>query len=348
MNEDKSQKIFPPTPHKLREARKKGQVPKSTAITSAAGLLSTLGALLLLGGWMTRQIMAWTGALVDQSAIVATDGLAGLLFETLRLVALVCAPVVLVAFVAAVLGNVAQFGIIFSVDPVKPKMQNINPIQGAKKMFSRAKFTELLNSCIKIVVIMLVAALVFRYHVRNLVLIQYHDIEAAIVVGGAIILKILAALVPLFIVLAAIDYAIKRAEFMREQRMSRYERKQEFKNTQGSPEMKQERRKRNYEDIENDLRAAAAHATVMVTDGFRLIALRWHEQDCPVPMVTLYERGKRGKQATDIAARKGVVVVDNADALVAMWPRCKPNHPVPVSLYGVVAPLIRQGLSGGG
>jgi len=341
VSEDKSQKTLPPTPHKLREARKKGQVAKSPDIVSALSLILTLGTLLLIAGWMAGQLLAWTNGIIDQLGTAGDAAtIEAALRSTLRIVAVIALPLVLVSFIAGIVGNVAQFGFLFATDPITPKFEKINPVEGAKKLFNRTKLLETLKSAIKILVIMLVTTLVFRHHLQDLVYIQHCGLGCGLSLAGIIIAKILAALVPLFAVLAAMDYAIKRAEFIRNQRMSHQDVKREHKNTEGNPEMKQNRKERQRELVGDDLRKSAAEATVLATDGVRLIAIKYHEKDTPVPMVTVMEKGRKAMQARQIAERNNRVVVEDSDATALLWAKCKSGHPVPTSLYATVAPLI--------
>ncbi|MCP1675319.1 type III secretion protein U [Natronocella acetinitrilica] len=342
MSEDKSQKTEKPTPHKLRKAREQGQVPKSKEIVSAASLIITLGVTLALAGWMAQQVLALAGALVDNIDAPLDETLGDALQLTWRTVITACLPVIVTALAVGIVANVAQFGVIFSAEPIKPKLQKINPVEGAKKIFSRRKLLETLKAILKIIVIALVAVLVVRDHLQDLLYINHCGLECAYGVAGTIVVKVIGAVIPLFIILAAIDYAFQRAEFMREQRMSKQEVKREFKDTQGNPEVKQERKSRQREQIEGDVRQSMIDATVVVTDGRALLAIKFDEKDTPVPMVTVRESGKRAMQAKQVAERHERPIIEDAETTALLMRECKRGAPVPRKAFDAVAGLIVQ------
>ena len=340
MSQDKSQRTEEATPHKLRKARDRGQIPKSKEVVSAASLIITLGVVLLASSWIAGEVMTLAGGLVDNAGTPLEENFRDVVNLTWQTVVAVSLPVLLATIAVGILAHVVQFGFLFSVDPVKPKLQRINPVEGTKRLFSRRKLIELLKSVVKLIVLPLVAVLVVRDHLQDLLRIHHCGLECGYTVAAVIVGKVFLALIPMFMVLAAIDYTFQRKEFMRDQRMTRQEVKREHKDTQGNPQLKKERKSRQREQIEEDVRRNASESTLLVTDGARLIGIRYDEEHAPVPRLTVRERGRRAMQARRIAEQNNRPILEDDATTGLLWKEVGRGDAIPRRHFDAVADLI--------
>src|SRR3989338_11416946 len=160
MGEGGGDKSEEPTPHRLREAREKGQVAKSREITTAFLLLLTYFLFRYLGDFMWKNLAEMAQAVFQLVPEAREFGLpfAGyLLLVGLRGMAFVLLPIFGITFIAAFLAEALQTGFAFSADPLTPKIERINPLEGFKRMFSLQGLVELIKSIIKIVIVFYIA-----------------------------------------------------------------------------------------------------------------------------------------------------------------------------------------------
>ena len=159
MVSDDSEKTEEPTEHKLQEARKKGQVLKSQDIVMWVTMFATFATLFASAGFMGRMVYRYGERVLSPDAIayVATSGqfstLVEFLIQWLLTFMIVLLPMLVVALIAGIIGNVAQIGLLFTFEPVSPKFNKINPVQGFKRIFSRRSVVELIKNVLKLGII---------------------------------------------------------------------------------------------------------------------------------------------------------------------------------------------------
>lgn len=338
--EDKSRKTEDATEHKLRKARQQGSVVRSKEVVSAASLLGTAGFVMLYMGSMGEYVMDLTDAVLggvdDAPRKAVGDGIEAFI----RALLLAVAPVAGVALLVGLAANLAQFGVVIAPQSIKPSLERINPVEGAKRLFNAKQLLSTLKAVIKIVVIATAAVVVVRWHMNDLALIVHCGIDCGLGVGWAILWKSAAALVPVLIVLAWIDYHITFRQHRRDQRMTREELQQEQKETLGNPEVRQERRRRGKEDMNDDLGANIREASFMVSDDQRVLAVRYDPEEQPVPLVTIRQRGAGARRVLVLAEKVGGTIVHDQAALDVLFPVTRQGDPVPRDHFDVVARLI--------
>ncbi len=339
-SEDKSRKTEQPSHHKLRKAREKGQIAKSREVASAASLIFTLGVLALTAGMIGSTMLALTDVVLGGTSRDDGNVIADALVAWGWAVARASAPVAAAGLVIGIAAYLAQFGFLFAPEQIKPSLNKINPIEGAKRMFSGKRLLETVKAIVKIIAIALVAVFVVRQHMADLGLIVHCGVPCGLMVAWTIIWKILVAMVPVVIALAVLDYRLQRADFIREQRMSKDDVKRENKDTQGNPEVKQTRRERHGEQAESDLRQELRGAAAIVTDGVRLIAIRYDEESQPTPLISVRERGGSAQRALALAERLQRPIVSDWNLVNTLWPRTKAGEPPPRNTFDAVAQAI--------
>ena len=261
--EDDADKQYEPSQKKLDDARKKGEIPRSADLTTAAsygGLLiasAALGAPILLGAGESMMVLidrpeALAG-IVFSDATPFTGGLMGTL--GLRL-----SPLFLLPAALAIVSLVATRSLVFAPEKLKPKMNRISPIATAKNKFGRSGLFEFAKSFAKLVIYAVILGIYLAARLPAMVDTMSMSAAMATVAMLEMSLGFLAICLMVALAIGGIDFLWQYAEHMRKHRMSRKEMTDEHKQAEGDPHMKQQRRQKGRDIATNRPRHPAAGA----------------------------------------------------------------------------------------
>ena len=338
---DSGDKTEKPTPKKLQDARKKGDIAKSKDITSTAGMLVILMlaavALPLLGEQMAALVRASFEVMHEPFALAAPrlGRQAGM--TLLLVVGLVVVPVALVG----ALVEFIQAGPVMSTEKLKPKMENMNPAKGLKRMFSMDNLVELVKSILKTAVVGTIAWLVMRKVLPELPLLVSGRPEN---VGAALwqtTWLLLAWAGGSFVLVSAMDLAWQRFSYMKKMRMSMRDIRQEMKDAEGDPHLKGQRRQLQQEWAQQGASNAAAEAHVLVVNPTHVaIAIAYDRETCPVPTVTAKGQDDDALAMRQAAQEAGVPVLRNIELARSLLADAETGDIVPAELFDIIATVI--------
>ena len=343
MAESAGEKTELPTPKKLRDARQKGQVCSSKDIVSTA-ILIVLFALL---GWMGL-------ALVDDiSELLGVVGrrLADDPFEATRPVMLMTALVickhsfifVLVAAVIGIAANTAQIGFLFTFDPIIPKMEKINPVEGAKKIFSMKNLFEFLKNVVKVCFLGYLLYKIIWASIPELLTMCYGTVDD-IFPSLELMLKRLAIYTAFgYIIIAVVDRLFQGRNFTKQMMMTKDEVKREYKEMEGSAEIKQAQRQFRDEILNGpDPAQAAKRANVVVTNPTHLaVGIRFKAEEAPLPRICALGSGLIAKIIRETALAEGIPVMENRPLARALYAKGKIEDFIPDTLIEPVAEVLK-------
>lgn len=343
MGED-SDKTEEPTDHKLNEARKKGQIFKSQEIISTAMLLATAGILIIIGGWMFGEILDFTrdtwGDLVANSDLQGRDSTLDLLWYTVRFMKIL-APLLAAAFLMAVLANIAQIKFLFSTEPLNPKLSKINPMQGFKRIFSVKSLMELAKQIAKLTIIGWICYKAVKAALPSLINLIETDLTATVTLTRSICVEIVKKVFVGCIVIAAVDYIFQKKQFMKEMKMSMQELKDEYKDTEGNPQVKGKIRQLMRQAAQGRMMEGAAGANAVVTNPTHLaVALKYEQGKDEAPMVVAKGENLVAVQIKIIAEDNDVPIVENVELARAIFSACEVGQLIPTELYKGVAEVL--------
>ena len=344
MGEQGGDKSEEPTPHKLREAREKGQVAKSKEITVATVLLLSYYLFRYLGEFM------WTN-LTDSARIIlslipeATNfslSLAGYaLLIGLRGLALTVLPLFAIAFAATLIAEAMQTGFVFSMDPLSPKIERLNPLEGLKKMFSLQGFVELIKSLLKIIIVFYIAWYAAKDDLAYIIVLIEGQPWDAIVLGGSIAFKIATRVGLFYIAVAILDYLYRRWEYMRNLKMTKQEVKEEYKRLEGDPLIKQRMRDMQRQVAHQRMMGAVPQADVVVSNPTHIaVAIKYNSSKMKAPKVLAKGERKIAEEIMRIAESHEISIVRNEPLARAIYRTTKINQEVSSELYQAVAEVL--------
>ncbi|MBO8137498.1 MAG: flagellar biosynthesis protein FlhB [Desulfotomaculum sp.] len=332
------------TPKKLRDARRKGQVPKSADFNAALCLLAGALYFYLARGSISQQAYKLLSHYFDNYIThpPTTGRLIDILTGTLADAFGLMAPLFIVLVLIAAASNVSQFGFLFAPQAVKPKLSKLNPIEGLKKIFSTRTLFELVKSILKIT---LVGAVVFavakaRYgRMLNLFYgppqyLFHQALEAllAVLLWGGIA----------YLVIGIIDLIYQRYAFQKQMRMTKQEVKDEYKQTEGDPQIKQWLKRRQRELLMNLVQKEVPEATVVVTNPTHYaVALRYKaEEGDTAPVVVAKGADHMAQKIKQIAEKHNVPIQENKEVARFLYHNVDIGQEIPPELYQAVAEIL--------
>ncbi|MDP0562803.1 MAG: type III secretion system export apparatus subunit SctU [Candidatus Endonucleobacter sp. (ex Gigantidas childressi)] len=304
------EKTEEPTSKKLRDARKKGQVVKSKEVSGTFGLLSVLLTIWAMSDLLFESIrnMLLLPAQVYNEDFefafkVVTTGI-------LRDFLMLLVPLLVAAVFSSIVGNMMQFGVLFSGESIKPDIKKINPVQGMKKIFALKNLVEFFKSVIKIVFLSFVVYHVIQVTLQDMMNIPFCGTSCIMPVAGAVMKKLLIYAMSAFVIIAIFDYMFERYNFMKEQRMTKDEVKREYKEMEGNAEIKG-KRKELHQEILNSAENTKNSDVVIKNPTHLAIGLHYSKASTPLPIIMVKGQGSHARFILKVAEKEGIPVLEN-------------------------------------
>ncbi|MCK5918637.1 MAG: EscU/YscU/HrcU family type III secretion system export apparatus switch protein [Cocleimonas sp.] len=314
MSGDKDSKTEEPTQQKLKEARKKGQVARSEEF--APTLMFVFAVLYFWFGWDSmfvniKEVITSIPFIYTMDFPLALDNVLDKVMS--KVIYSIVLPFAILMLIAGILGNVLQTGILFSVDPVTPKGEKISPIKGFGRIFSIKQVIKTLFSIIKILGMSIIIVYVVRLGIRDYMHdISQCDVRCQMLVFQTLLKKLVMILLPILVVVAAMDFMFQKSQFTKDQRMSKDEIKREYKNQEGDPEIKGARKQEQQKMLEQDLNKKVKESRVVIVGMNLAVALKYDE-DLPLPILLAIGKDRMSFKMIEIANKERVKVIADPD-----------------------------------
>ena len=312
---DSEEKTLEASDKKLKDARKKGQVPQFVDATTAAVLVTGAGLLLVL----LPMFYSLSQDMVIRLAGAAADPAARDPLPHLVLLGEAAASVVLPLFggivVAAVLVTLLLHrGFVFAVDPVIPKLENIDPIKGFKRLFGVRALSNLVKSVVKLVLVITCLATILLTFGGDLLALPGCGFDCAAAAYGKLVRLLAIAVLAVLVVLAILDLPVQSTLFAREMKMSVTEQRREFKDMTGDPMILQERARLRAEDqAAPPARRDVERATLIILGDGMMAAYRYVPEEMGLPVLVARTRDpERTKSFLRTAAARAIPVYRDA------------------------------------
>ncbi len=343
---DKTEK---PTPKRLKDARKKGNVSKSRELSSTVVLLGWL----VIGSLALSEIARRFSEAIDKLLTLIGQGWDSRAFATVAagvgadwvVLLLVATAILLVPAVAlGLLVEYLQAGPVLSFEKVKPKIENMNPAEGIKKMFSVDNLVELVKAVLKTAVLLAIGWMVVASLLPQIVGLAGHPGASPSVFGEMaweVSRRTMLWTVVAFALVAALDAGWQRYRYVHKLRMSRRDIRQEHKESEGDPLVKQQRRQAHAEWSQRNAQTAARSAAALVVNPTHVaIAIEYDRQVCPVPTVSAKGEDHVARAMREAAEEAGVPIVRNVTLARDMLARAEEGEIIPPDLFDIMAEVI--------
>ncbi len=335
------EKTEEPTPQKLRQAREKGQISKSQDAIQAFLFIGVFSVLALTIGSLGDSLMIFLLDCIDAGVrkpnittvlTVANEGL----WQTL----VVCLPALVTAFVLGLFANYVQVGFLFTAHPLKPDIKKLNPVSGFKQLFGKKKLVESLKQIVKFTMVSIVVWKAAEEAMPDIVRSQRLGLHQGLQVAGGLIFDISVRAGSLFLVVAMADFFWQRHVFKKDMMMSKYDVKQEFKQSEGDPEQKAQRKALGEEMILHGAQQNVAKADAVITNPAHIaVAIKYDSEKGTAPTIVAKGMRKNADKIKEIARAEGVPILRNVPLAQALN-KLDLEEEVPEDLYDAVAEVL--------
>ncbi|QMV40155.1 flagellar biosynthesis protein FlhB [Cohnella cholangitidis] len=331
------------TPKKRSESRNKGQVAKSPEIPSSLILLASICCLLMLGPFLQKEILSLFGdTLLHRLNMEVTDqNVLGLFSQYAIQILIVLSPIFIIAVVVAFASYYVQIGWLFTFEPLKPKLDKLNPINGAKNIFGMRTIVEFLKSSLKLIAVGLIVFMLLwseRDRLMDLAHLPVQDIFAFVT---SLTMQMGIYVAALLLILAIGDFMYQRYEFEKNMRMSKQDIKDEYKNIEGDPLIKGKIKERQRRMALMRMMQEVPNADVIITNPTHFaVALKYDASKMDAPTVIAKGQDYLALRIREIAKQNEVITMENKPLARALYERTEVGQSVPGDLFQAVAEVL--------
>ena len=331
------------TPKKREDERKKGQVAKSQDVNTAIILLFCFIMLFVVGSFMKDQmldlfVISFTEHIHEA---VTMDTMMNLIVEGLMHFSFIVLPIMAIAVIAAIIANMLQVGVLFTSEPLKFDLKKIDPIQGAKRIFSVRALVELLKSLFKITVIGTITFTVIWIYKDDMMQLAFKPTEAAVAFFGKVTIIMALSAVAALLFLAVLDYIYQKYDFEKKIRMSKQDIKDEYKNIEGDPLIKSKLKEKQRQIATSRMMSEVPEADVVITNPTHYaIAIKYDEQQASAPYVVAKGKDRTALKIKEIAKAHEVITVENKPLARSMYDNVEIDEVIPEQFYQAVAEIL--------
>lgn len=337
------------TPKKLSDARKEGNVAKSSEVAVGLGLIALFLVLKFWVGNMGISLMEVFGGVYNHIPDATTmsegtipDGtIVGLIRDVLTRILIILAPVFLISFAVAFIGDLVQVKWAPTTKPLKPKLNKLSPQNGIKRIFSSKTLIELLKAVVKITMIAYVVYSYLKDKQEQLYMLYDMAIIPAVQFAGNLVINLGLRISLIYLVIVAFDYWYTKQKFKKDMRMTKQEVKDEYKNAEGNPEVKGKIRAKMREASQRRMMQQLPQADVVITNPTHYaVAIKYDPDTAPAPVVIAKGEDYLAKKIKEIARENNIEIVENKPLARMLYANVEVDQMVPPELYNAVAEVL--------
>ncbi len=345
-DQDPESKTEEATPRKLAEARKKGDVAKSPDIASALSLLGAAAVLLLAGGpfagMMAESLLPFIAQ--PHTMMGALDAGAGVEIgmRALWAAAPFLGALALAVILGGVGGNLAQSGLIFSAEKMKPSWKKINPLEGIKRIYGPDGLMNFVKTFVKLLAVIAVCWMVLRPHLRELENMAAMSPASILPFARDLAVWLMVSTLAFLAVTAGADYLWQRMRFAKRMRMSREELKEDYKQSEGDPHVKARLKQIRMQRSRKRMMQNVPGATVIVTNPTHYsVALRYEpDKGDAAPVCVAKGVDNLALRIREVAREHKVPIVENVPLARALYASVDVDETIPREHFEAAARVI--------
>lgn len=337
-----SEKTEKPTPTKIRKAREEGQVAHSKDLTQTVLVASLMGYLLVDAPAIANRMGQMLVMPAQVMALEFEAAVNVLVLEMAHAFVALVLPFILIVLVIGLVVEMAQTGMLFAIKSLKPSGKKFNVVQNVKNMFGAKGWIEFLKSNIKIMVLSSVVYWLLRSELPTLLTLPQGDVGG---VGVALIVLLKGLLLQVtlaYAVIAAADFVWQRYHYTKQQMMSIDEVRREYKEQEGDPHIKSERKHLHQQMLQEGAINGARSSSVLITNPVHLaMAIRYRPDQDPLPVLLAKGEGALARLMVKAAREAGVPVLENVPLAWELMRRGRVSQYIPQDLLVPVAEVLR-------
>ena len=342
MGDDGADKTEEPTPHKLREARKEGNVCQSKDIATVVMLLGVFVMVRIMLPTIYSYILSFFRFVLDSIARSEHDPINGVLFYRFLLHAVVCSiPILLVAVILAILSHCVQTRFNFSKKATKVKFSKLNPLSGIKKLFSLSNLVEVLKNILKISLLIILLFFSIKEKLLPISRTLHMNLLNSTIMLFGFVWDLILRVVMAFSVIAFLDYLYQRWKYHKDLMMTKQEVKDEMKMLDGDPKIKNKMKQMHREMSNRRMMQEVPQADVIIRNPTHVaVALKYDPDKHGAPYVVAKGLDLMALKIVEIGDKNEVPWIENKPLARALYASCEIGQEIPVDYYSAVAELL--------
>jgi flagellar biosynthetic protein FlhB len=342
MAEEDSEKTEAPTQKRLDEALQRGDVVKSQEVNTWFVMAGATLVLMVFSGSMSSNLVTTLRGLIANSSIIRMDGpaLPGLFQKLgLELISAIAIPFLLLAL-AALCGNLIQHRLVWSYEPIMPKLSKISPMAGLQRMFSKQALANFGKGLVKLAVVGTVLTILMWPERERMDALVGMDPAALLLFIREVALKLMGSVCAMLAIVAGADYLFQYQQWYEKQKMSLQEIKEEYKQTEGNPAVKGKLKQLRLSKARKRMMAAVPKASVVITNPTHYAVALQYERGMEAPICVAKGMDALALKIREIAAEHSVPVVENPPLARALHATVEIDEAIPAEHYKAVAEVI--------
>ncbi len=342
-NENGAEKSEDPTEKRKQDSRKKGEIARSRELNTLAVVLAGTGGLLMFGGALGQRLMQvmQKNFSIPRELLMEERYMAISLLQSAQMAGDALIPLFFLLLVAAIVGPVALGGWLFSMESLAPKFSRMNPMAGIKRMFSMKSIVELLKALGKFFIVLAVALFVLLRARKELIQIAGEPLEMAILHSMQIVGWSALWLACGLIIIAAIDVPFQIWESKQKLKMTKQEIRDEYKDSEGKPEVKGRIRQMQREMAERRMMSSVPEADVIITNPTHFaVALKYDSENGQAPVLLAKGADYTALKIREIGNEHKIVLLESPALARAVYYSTELDQEIPAGLYMAVAQVL--------
>ncbi|MCD5974451.1 flagellar biosynthesis protein FlhB [Pseudomonas quasicaspiana] len=342
-NENGQDKTEDPTDKKRSDSRKEGQIARSKELNTLAIMMAGAIGLLVEGSDIAQAMsyMMTSNFTITREVLMDQGSMAKMLLSTGKLALVVMMPFFLVMLAAAIIGPISLGGWLFATKSMAPKFSRMNPLAGLKRMFSPTALIELLKSFAKFVIVLIVALVVLNMEKAALVSVAHEPLEQAIIHSLQVVGWSTLWMACGLIFIAAVDVPFQLWEAHKKLLMTKQEVRDEYKNSEGSPEVKQRIRQLQREASQRRMMESVPQADVIITNPTHFaVALKYDPDQGGAPMLVAKGVDFVALKIREVAAHNQILILESPGLARSIYYSTDLDQEIPAGLYLAVAQVL--------
>ena len=343
------EKTEPATAKKLEDARKEGQVAKSKDLGNAISLLALFTALKIFIPYIGQSFLEafhlayskFYDLTASSNQNLTLDFMHSIIIQFIIKILLILLPVFAIAVVVAFVTDLVQVKWKVTAKPMKPKFSKISPVSGFKRIFSSRSVVELIKS-----IAIITLLVIFAYNElkdRFIYLFYFYDLEAVQCLEfiGDLVIDLGFKLSAVLLIIGLADYIYQKYKFNQDMKMTKQEVKDEFKNTEGNPEIKAQIRRKMRQASQRRMMQSVPEADVVITNPTHFaVAIKYEPGVSRAPVVLAKGEDYLAQKIKDAARENDIEIVENKPLARALYYNVDIGSEIPPELYQAVAEVL--------
>jgi flagellar biosynthetic protein FlhB len=348
-DQDKESKTEEPSQKKLEDALEKGQVVNSKEVNNFFILFFlTIFAIWVAPYTLHLSAKSLSFFIANAGNITVDQGMVGvLLTKVCGKFLIYLSPLFIIVVIAAIFSSYIQHGeFIFTLEQIQPQLSRISIISGFNRLFSTKSVVEFLKSLFKVMLVSLFLYLVITSDIRELALYQSLSIGGILEQLQAMINHIMICVCVIMAIIASVDFFYQRFEHYNSLKMTKHEQKEEYKQMEGSPEIKRKIKSLRREQAQKRIKQTVPKATVVITNpDHYAVAIQYEHKNMPIPVLVAKGVDQVAQKIKEIAEDHRIPIVENPPLARSIYKSVSINQEIQIEHYEAVAKIITYVMS---